>query len=64
MPTHSQLRPSVANEYASDWWSDLTGSFNYYGSSGYDPSSVGGSHPASATRSDDEDVGRDKDDDE
>ena len=57
MPTHSQLRPSVANEYASDWWSDLTGSF-------YDPSGAGGSRPAGATRSDDEDADRDEDDDE
>ena len=62
MPTHSQPGPSATDEYASDWWSDLTGSFNYYGSSGYDPSSVGGSHPASATCSDDEDGGRDEDD--
>ena len=57
MPTHSQPRPSATDEYALDWWSDLTGSF-------YDPSSAGGSHPAGATCSDDEDAGRDKDDDE
>ena len=57
MPTHSQPRPSAVDEYALDWWSDLTGSF-------YDPSRASGSHPAGATRSDDEDVGRDKDDDE
>ena len=57
VPTHSQLRSSAADEYASDWWSDLTGSF-------YDPSGAGGSHPAGATRSDDEDAGRDEDDDE
>ena len=30
----------------------------------YDPSGVGGSRPAGATRSDDEDAGRDEDDDE
>ena len=64
MPTHSQSRPSAADEYASDWWSDLTGSFVYYGSGGYDPSGAGGSHPTGAPCSDDEDVGRDKDDDE
>ena len=57
MPTHSQPRPSATDEYASDWWSDLTGSF-------YDPSGAGGSRPASATRSDDEDASRDEDDDE
>ena len=64
VPTHSQPRPSVADKYASDWWSDLTGSFGHYGSSGYDPSSAGGSRPAGAPRSNDEDVGGDKDDDE
>ena len=57
VPTHSQPRPSAADAYASDWWSDLTGSF-------YDLSGAGGSRPAGATRSDDEDVGRDEDDDE
>ena len=57
MPTHSQPCPSVADEYALDWWSDHMGSF-------YDPSGVGGSRPASATCSDDEDAGRDEDDDE
>ena len=62
MPTQSQPRPSAADEYASDWWSDLTGGFSYYGSGGYDPSSEGGSHPASAPCSDDEDVGGDDDD--
>ena len=64
MPTQSQPRPSAADEYALDWWSDLTGSFGYYRSGGYDPSSVGGSRPAGAPRSDDEDAGRDEDDDE
>ena len=57
MPTHSQPRPSAADEYASDWWSDLMGSFYY-------PSGAGGSCPAGVTRSDDEDAGRDDDDDE
>ena len=57
MPTHSQPCPSAAYEYASDWWSDLTGSF-------YDPSGAGGSRPAGAPRSDDEDVGGDEDGDE
>jgi hypothetical protein len=57
VPTHSQPCPSAADEYASDWCSDLTGSF-------YDLSGAGGSHPASATCSDDEDTGRDEDDDE
>ena len=37
VPTHSQPRPSTADDYASDRWSDLTGG-GYYGSSGYDPS--------------------------
>ena len=64
MPTHSQPRPSAVDEYASDWWSDLTGDFGYYRSGGYDPSGVGGSRPAGVTRSDDEDAGRDDDDDE
>ena len=63
MPTHSQPRPSVVDEYASDWWSDLIGGFIYYGSSSYDPSGAGGSRPAGVTRSDDEDAGRDDDDD-
>ena len=62
MPTHSQPCPSAADEYASDWWSDLTASFGYYGSGGYDPSGAGGSRPAGATCSDDEDGGRDEDD--
>ena len=57
VPTHSQPCPSAINEYASDWWSDLTGSF-------YDLSGAGGSGPASATRLDDDDAGRDEDDDE
>ena len=57
MPTHSQPHPSAADEYVLDWWSDLTDSF-------YDPSGAGGSRPAGATRSDDEDAGRDEDDDE
>ena len=64
MPTHSQPCPSAIDEYASDWWSDLTGGFGYYGSVVYDPSSAGGSRPTGATRSDDEDAGRDEDDDE
>ena len=49
MPTHSQPRPSTADDYASDWWSDLTGGGGYYGSSGYDPSGAGGSRPAGVT---------------
>ena len=57
MPTHSQPCPSAAYEYASDWWSDLTGSF-------YNPSGADGSRPAGATCLDDEDAGRDEDDDE
>ena len=57
MPTHSQPRPSAIDEYASDWWSDLMGSF-------YDPSGAGGSCLVGATCSNDEDVGRDEDDDE
>ena len=64
MPTHSQPCPSAVDEYASDWWSDLIGSFVYYGSGGFDPSGAGGSRPSGAPRSDDEDVGRDEDDDE
>jgi len=40
------------------------GSFGYYGSSGYDPSGAGGSHPTGAPCSDDEDVGGDEDYDE
>ena len=63
MPTHSQPRPSAADEYASDWWSDLIGGFSYYGSGGYDPSSEGDSRPTGAPRSDDEDDGRDGDED-
>ena len=64
MPTQSQPRPSATDEYASDWWSDLTGDFGYYRSGGYDPSGVGGSRPVGAPCSDDEDVGGDEDDDE
>ena len=63
MPTHSQSRPSTADEYATDWWSDLTGGGGYYGSSGYDPSGASGSRPAGVTCLDDEDAGRDDDDD-
>ena len=57
MPTHSQPRPSAVDKYASDWWSDLTGS-------SYDPFGAGGSCLAGAPRSDDEDVGGDEDGDE
>jgi len=64
VPTHSQPRPSAADEYASNWWSDLIGSFSYYGSGGSDLSGAGGSRPASAPRLDDEDVGGDEDGDE
>ena len=64
VPTHSQPCPSTADDYATDWWSDLTGGGGYYGSGGFDPSGAGGSRPAGVTRSDDEDAGRDDDDDE
>ena len=64
MPTHSQPRPSTADEYATDWWSDLTGGGGYYGSGGYDPYGAGGSRPANVSCSDDKDAGRDDDDDE
>ena len=64
MPTHSQPGPSATDEYASDWWSDLTGGFGYYGSGGYDLSGAGDSRPAGAPCSDDEDVGGDEDGDE
>ena len=64
MPTHSQPCPSAADEYALDWWSDLTSGFGYYGSGGYDLTSAGGSRPAGAPCSDDEDVGGDEDCDE
>ena len=63
MPTDSQPCPSAADEYASNLWSDLTGSFGYYRSGGYVSSGVGGSHPPGAPRSDDEDDGRDGDED-
>ena len=63
MPTHSQLCPSAVDEYASDWWSDLTSGFSYYGSGGYDPSGEGGSRPPGAPRSDDDREGRDGDED-
>ena len=63
MPTHSQPHPSAIDKYALDWWSDLIGGFGYYGSSGYDPSGVGGSRPAGVTHLDDKDAGRDDDDD-
>ena len=63
MPTHFQPRPSTADEYAIDWWSDLIGGGGYYRFSGYDPSSAGGSCLAGVTRLDDEDAGRDDDDD-
>ena len=53
----------VPDEYAIDWWSDLTGGGGYYGSSGYDSSGASGSRPAGVTCSDDEDAGRDDDDD-
>ena len=61
MPTPSQPCPSATDEYASEWWSDLTDGGGYYGSGGYYPSGVGGSRLADAPRSDDEDV---EDDDE
>ena len=40
------------------------GSFGYYGSSGYDPSGAGGSHPTGAPCSDDDHDGRDRDKDD
>ena len=61
MPTHAQPRPSAADEYASDWWGDLTGGYSHYGYGGYDPSGEGGLHPAGAPCSDDEGDGRDDD---
>ena len=64
MPTHSQPHPSTVDDYATYWWSDLTGDGGYYGSGGYDPSGAGGSRPVGVTRSDDEDAGRDDDDDD
>ena len=64
MPTHSQPRPGTADDFASDWWSDLIGAGGFYVSGSYDPSGAGGSRPAGVTRSDDEDAGRDDDDDE
>ena len=63
MPTHTKSCPSGIDEYASDWWGDLIGGFNYYGSGGYVPSGEGGSRLAGAPRSDDEDDGRDGDED-
>ena len=63
MPTHSQPRPSAADEYALDWWSDLICGFSYYGSSGYDPSGEGGSRPPSTPRLDDDGEGGDRDED-
>ena len=64
MPTHSQPHPSAADKYALDWWSDLIGSFGYYGPGGYDLSGAGHSRLVGAPRSDDEDVGGDEDDDQ
>ena len=61
MPTHSQPCPSTADDYAIDWWSDLTGGGSFYGSGGYDPSGAGGSHPAGVACSNDEDAGDDDD---
>ena len=61
MPTHSQPRHSATDEFASNWWGELTGGFSHYGSSGYAPFGEGGSRPASAPRLEDED--EDKDDD-
>ena len=61
MPTHSQPRSSTVDDYALDWWSDLTGGGGYYGSGGYDPSGAGGSHPAGVACSNDEDAGDDDD---
>ena len=52
----TQPCPSAVDEYALDWWSDLTSGGGYYGSGGYDPSGAGGSCPASTPCSDDEDV--------
>ena len=64
MPTHSQPRPSAAYEYASDWWGDLTGGYNYCGHGGYYPSGEGGSRPAGAPHFEDEDDGEQDDDDD
>jgi hypothetical protein len=52
VPTHAQPRPSAADES-----SDLTGGYSYYGYGGHDLSGEGGSCPAGAPRSDDEDDG-------
>jgi hypothetical protein len=57
VPNHAQPCPSAADEYATDESSDLTGGYSYYGYGGHDPSGEGGSRPAGAPCSDDEDDG-------
>ena len=64
LPTHSQPCSSAADEFTLDWWGELIGDFSYYGSSGYAPFGEGGSRPAGAPRSEDEDRDDDYDDDE
>ena len=65
MPSDFQPRPSAGEQFASDFWDDLTGGFSYYGFGGYDPSSEGGSRPPNAPCLDDEDDdGQDDNDDE
>jgi hypothetical protein len=62
--THTQPRPSAANEVALDFWDNLTGGYSYYGFGGHGSTGEGGSRPAGAPRSDDEDDGGQDDDDD
>ena len=64
MPSDFQPRPSAGEQFASDFWGDLTSGYGYYGFGGYDPSGEGGSHPLGAPRSEDEDDGGQDDDDD
>ena len=57
MPSNFQPRPSIGEQFALDFWDDLTGGYGYYRFGGYDPSGEGGSRPPGAPRLEDEDDG-------
>ena len=64
MPFDFQPHPSAGEQFASDFWDDLTSGYDYYGFGSNDPSGEGGSHPPGAPHLEDEDDGGQDDDDD
>ena len=57
MPFDFQPHPSVGEQFAADFWGDLTSGYEYYGFGGYGASGEGSSRPPSAPCSEDENDG-------